>query len=166
MYLIPSIGLITGYFKLISLYNKSVLTLTKSEAGFRVECCTKAAPYWHKIHRRLSQKDRKKKKKYTATLRKNKLKYELPKTLPFPAWAWLMIFLSNKRFTNHLFFSLMPCPKVFRSYFRLGANWHSTLFFFFPSLVNKPFSLFNLPVLFPTHRYAYSLRVNIFSVYT
>ena len=95
----------------------------------------------------------------------NKLKYELPKTLPFPAWAWLMIFLSNKRFTNHLFFSLMPCPKVFRSYFRLGAKWHSTLFFF-PSLVNKPFSLFNLPVLFPTHRYAYSLRVNIFSVYT
>lgn len=28
-----------------SLYNKSVLTLTKSEAGFRVECCTKAVPY-------------------------------------------------------------------------------------------------------------------------
>ena len=69
-------------------------------------------------------------KQHTVTLRKNKLKYELPKTLPFPAWAWLMIFLSNKRFTNHLFFSLMPCPKVFRSYFRLGANWHSPLFFF------------------------------------
>lgn len=111
-----------------SLYNKSVLTLTRSEAGFNVKRCTKAVPIDIRSIDDCPKKT-KKKKKHTVTLRKNKLKYELPKTLPFPAWAWLMIFLSNKRFTNHLFFSLMPCPKVFRSYFRLGANWHSTLFF-------------------------------------
>lgn len=35
-------------------------------------------------------------------------------------------FLPNKRFTNHLLYSLMPRPKVPLSYFRHRAKQHST----------------------------------------
>lgn len=67
-------------------YNKSVLIRTSSEASFNVEHYTKAVPIDIRSIDDCPKKT-KKKKRHTVTLRKNKLKYELPKTLPFPAWA-------------------------------------------------------------------------------